>query len=82
MRTVKIFFYNHRFPKQGWLQQCICCGVPTSDLEDTGHYKDLYHFLSYLCLKCKKHKYIGDKDTIRTFYGTTNRYVSIFVMDK
>ncbi len=80
-KTIKIFFYNPRFPKYGWLQQCICCNLPTSELEDTGN-KDKYHFVSYLCLSCKKFKYRGDKETIRSFYDITERYVTSFMMDK
>ena len=81
-KEIQIFFYNPRFPKEGWLQQCICCGLPTSDLEDTGYYKDLFHFVSYLCFKCKKQKHKGEKETTRIFYDTTKRYISIFLMDK
>ena len=81
-REIQIFLYSRRFPKQGWLQQCLCCGLPTSETEDTGYYKDLYHFFSYLCFKCKKQKHRGEKETTRIFYDTTKRYISIFLMDK
>ena len=81
-KNIKIFFYNHRFPKIGWLQQCICCNQPTSELEKTGYYKDIFVFHSYMCLSCKKQKYRGDKETNRKFYDITKRYVTIFLMDK
>ena len=80
-KTIKIFFYNPRFPKRGWIQQCICCNLPTSELEDTGN-NDNYHFVSYVCLSCKRRKYKGNKETIRYFYDITNRFVTIFSMDK
>lgn len=81
-KNIKIFFYNPRFPKSGWLQQCICCTQPTSELENTGYYKDKYTFQSYMCLTCKKQKYMGDKETNKKFYEITKRYVTIFLMDK
>lgn len=82
MKKIEIFFYNSKFPKNGWIQQCICCGMPTSYLEDTGYYKDRYHFFSYLCFKCKKKKHIGNNEISRKFYDTIKRYMSIFLIDK
>ena len=80
-KNIKIFFYNPRFPKSGWLQQCICCSQPTSELEHTGYYKDKYLFQTYMCLTCKNQKYMGDKETNKRFYEITKRYVTIFLMN-